>query len=345
MLHITNGDAAGALISRARVGGYVLPWNDVLHEGAVRAGLSLDELSDERARFIASCGWDESMKVRTEFRSRDERLKRAAEDDEVVLWFEHDLYDQLQLLQLLDHFGSRREGAAEVRLICIGAHEEVADFHGLGQLNPEQIGDLFPKRAAVSAEQLELASRAWAAFRADDPRGIEHLLAEETAALPFLRDAMRRLLQQFPASENGLARTEANLLRTLEAAGACGLPKLFDESQAYEEARFLGDWTFVGLYLEPLCVCAVPLVRVDDAKAGGEHGGGDALNEGKQFHRKFRRYFDSTFEITAAGRDVLRAGADHVAMNGIDRWHGGVHLRDGNVWRWDDAAGKIIAPQ
>ena len=56
MLHLTNGDCAVAVISQA-VSGAFLPWRDVLHEGPVRAGLSLEQLSAERARFIAEAGW------------------------------------------------------------------------------------------------------------------------------------------------------------------------------------------------------------------------------------------------------------------------------------------------
>jgi hypothetical protein len=57
MLHITNGDSAAEVIRRAGVQGDVLPWRDVLHEGPVPQGLSLEELLGVRARFIAAAGW------------------------------------------------------------------------------------------------------------------------------------------------------------------------------------------------------------------------------------------------------------------------------------------------
>src|SRR5919206_483284 len=57
MLHITNGDHAARLIAATGVGGEVLPWRDVLHEGPVPEGLSLDELRPVRAPFIAGALW------------------------------------------------------------------------------------------------------------------------------------------------------------------------------------------------------------------------------------------------------------------------------------------------
>jgi len=40
---------------------------------------------------------------------------------------------------------------------------------------------------------------------------------------------------------------------------------------------------------------------------------------------------------------VLAGRADQIALNGIDRWIGGVHLtgRDGG-WRWDDGTETVV---
>jgi len=49
--------------------------------------------------------------------------------------------------------------------------------------------------------------------------------------------------------------------------------------------------------------------------------------------------------VTEAGRRVLAAAADHVALNGIDRWVGGVHLHGETArWRWDEGAEAVAGP-
>ncbi|HYO49233.1 MAG TPA: DUF1835 domain-containing protein, partial [Chloroflexia bacterium] len=135
MLHITNGESVGERIKQAGVPGDVLAWNDVLHEGPIPAGLTLDKMSDVRARFIADAGWGSYDKVRADFARRDDALARFGEHEEVVLWFEHDLYDQLQLIQILDWFSRRDLGKTTISLICIGSHPELPNFRGLGELN------------------------------------------------------------------------------------------------------------------------------------------------------------------------------------------------------------------
>ena len=99
-LHVTNGGSAAARIRAAGLGGDVLPWDDVLHEGP------LTDDRAARARFLAAHGWGEPAALAARLAARDDRLARALGAGEpIVLWFEHDLYDQLQLLQVLVALG------------------------------------------------------------------------------------------------------------------------------------------------------------------------------------------------------------------------------------------------
>jgi hypothetical protein len=52
----------------------------------------------------------------------------------------------------------------------------------------------------------------------------------------------------------------------------------------------------------------------------------------------------ATVALTDAGRRVLDGAADHVTLNGIDRWNGGVHLAARDVpWRWDEGVEAIVS--
>ncbi|MET0396958.1 MAG: DUF1835 domain-containing protein, partial [Longimicrobiaceae bacterium] len=260
-LHVTNGDAAAEPLRRAVPGGEVLPWRDVLHEGPVPAGLAPAELDRVRARFLAG-GRATPDEVLADLEARDAALAAAAGGGEVVLWFEHDLYDQLQLLQVLDRLGDGDTAGARVSLVCIGEFPGVEPFHGLGQLTAEQLASLYPGRAPVTAGQRALARAAWAAFRAPDPTELERVLAGDTGALPFLRGALLRHLEQFPAVGDGLARTERQVLEAV-AAGAATPGEIFVADQAREERVFMGDTTLWG-YVAGLAAGPEPLLRAAD---------------------------------------------------------------------------------
>ena len=224
MLHITNGDCAVAVLSQV-VQGPILPWRDVLHEGPVRAGLSLEELSAERARFIADAGWGPHPEVLNSFQERDAAFRRAGQHDEIVLWFEHDLYDQLQLIQVLDGLAELR--GPPISLVCEAEY--------LGNMAPERAAELFALRSPVMRRHLQEAQAAWAAFRSPDPLQID---PQKPRALAFLGAALRRQLEEFPWTTDGLSRTERQIVQAQED-GALGFAELLRRTQ--EEPAFMGD--------------------------------------------------------------------------------------------------------
>lgn len=324
MLHITNGDSVGDSLRRSGLRGDVLAWQDVLHEGPVPAGLPLAALSQLRAQSIASAGWGRYDDVLASFRARDTALAAYREHDEVVLWFEHDLYDQLQLIQVLDWLDAHPPSTTRLSLLCIGAYPVAPRFIGLGQLTPEQLAALYPRRHPITPAELALGRAAWAAFRAPDPTAIESLLAADTSALPYLAGALTRLLEEYPATADGLSRTDRQILATI-AADADIPPRLFAAAQDLEDRPFMGDLTF-WTHVRDLSTGDHPLLALVDG--GGfsmpaERGNGAA-------------FVAQRLALTETGRAVLAGYADWASLHPLDRWIGGVHLiGPAPAWRWD----------
>src|SRR5262245_24251083 len=62
LLHVTNGESAGNTLRQTTLGGAVLPWQDVLHEGPVPA-VSRAELRRARAAFLSESGWGSRREI------------------------------------------------------------------------------------------------------------------------------------------------------------------------------------------------------------------------------------------------------------------------------------------
>jgi hypothetical protein len=318
MLLVTNGDLAAERIEEVVPSGDVLPWRDVLYEGPVEAGLSDRELGEERARFLADRGWASANETARSFAERDAVLADFARHDEVVLFFEHDLYDQLQLIQVLDRFLGWDLDSTRLSLV-------VADEY-LGDLGPERLRALFESRREVTDDDFVLACRAWEAFRSPDPTRISMLLDDGTFALPFLRPALSRHLEQFPSTENGLTRSERQAMEAI-SGGRNVLNEVYVAShQEREHPVFLGDTVFAS-YVEDLSDAETPLVEFE----GGETIRAPRVDEGEL------EFWDKKATLTEAGQKVLGCERDRVELNGIDRWLGGVHLVGEDTWRWDRA--------
>ena len=162
-----------------------------------------------------------------------------------MLWFEADLYDQLQLAQILAMLHALGVAAARVTLICIGEHLGFAHFGGLGELSSEQLGRL-PGTAAttLTPAALEHAARAWAALRASDPTSLRAIAATPSAELRFLGEAFDRLGREYPSTRDGLSLTERRILAAV-TDGAPDAGAAFVRAAAREARPFLGDtWGF-----------------------------------------------------------------------------------------------------
>jgi uncharacterized protein DUF1835 len=321
LLHVTNGDSAAETLREAGVGGEVAITADVLHEGPAPGGLPPERWRKVRARYLAESGYADYDSCLTQLTGQDRLLEDYRSYDEVILWFEHDLFDQLLLIRILDGFAGRNLGGTELSLICIGEFPGVVPFHGLGQLDPQQMASLLPRRQRINERQKLLARDAWRAFCAPDPAGLERLVCTDTSALPFLAGALRRHLEEFPSAVNGLSRSENQALRGI-AEGTASFEELFRACQRMEERVYMGDASFFRL-LHELAAPPRPLLRMEPAASGTVRG--------------------QRVSLTATGREVLKGHDDWVRIRSIDRWLGGVHLQGPEAaWRWDVRAGRLV---
>ncbi len=316
-LHVANGTSTTMTIEAARIPGAVSIWADPLHDGPVPGNLTDDGLVEVRARHLADPDDATSLSDTIDGLHAWRRVIAAHDTyQELVLWYEHDLFDQLNLIQLLTWIRSRLPSAKPVSLICIDSFPGRPTFKGLGELTASELAPLLHIRQPVTVAQNALAERAWRAFVEPTPEPLDRLRQADTSALPFLGAALTRFLQEYPWTTDGLSRRERRLLE-LAHDGALPLASAFPKFDQDETAFYISD-TSLSDTADALAATSPPLLIVSD---------GEGLSR--------------TVSITEAGRDVLAGRRDRISLCGIDRWLGGVHLQPGNLWRWDDESQRI----
>lgn len=303
-LHVTNGDGVIYLLKKAGIVGTHLAWRDALNDGPVPSGLSLEATSAARTEYLAARGFATPIRLIHEFERRDAQLRRAGEFQEIVLWFEHDLFDQLQLLQILTTLDELDLEPGRISVI--------QSDHYLSAMTVDEILPLLSKRRTATAAIFKSAKRNWERFTSPSPENLLAAAAEDAIGLPFLRAAMQRLREEYPWTRDGLSRSQRQALSAI-ALGPARTDELFARAQAREEAVFLGNRAF-GRILGDL------------AASDG------ALIEGEE----------NELTLTALGRRVLAGDADWLDVRPIDRWIGGVHLSPESLTRWDDEAASFV---
>ncbi len=336
-LHVTNGDGAASGLTRSALPGDVLSWRDILHDGPVPSDDNLESFRATRAEFLATRGWASASDVVADLAVRDTRLNDAGVADEVVLWFEPDLFDQLQLMQVLGRFASRpvsdRPRVTIVPADCF-----------LAPLTQDKFAPLYNARREVTASDIAHGADAWRAFTSSAPQALATMAdrldasigartysANVGARLPHLAAALRRQLEEFPDSQHGLSRTERQLCEALYP-GQLTLARLFQlSSQASESWAFLGNWSFAW-YTQRISDCLRPLVlHTNGTRVVAPVRDADG-----------RGFWERSVVLTPFGQEVVRERADAVEENGIDRWIGSTHLTSARHWRWDASVHCLV---
>jgi hypothetical protein len=333
-LHIGGEEAVADLLRSSSLTGEVLAWRDCLHAGPVPAGLSLEEMSNMRARFVSgSLEGRPYEEVLAKFNERDNLLKDFKRFDEVTLWFGSGLDDQLRMLQILTWFSQRGLGKTLLSLLCIDGYPGVEPFTGMAILSPSQLASLHVQRQPISTDLLELAKRAWDAFCAESPLELSNLAQQELHLLPFLRAAIRRQLEQFPWTRDGLSRTEQQILRAI-AGGPATLGSVYRMSQIeLEEAPFMTEPPFLHV-IKMLCSGRPNLIEFVDGQTLTDE-------DGPPYDMSI---WDRSLQLTDIGRKILGGQADCIRLYGVDRWLGGVRLRGSRAeWRWDGQRRILVA--
>ena len=98
--HIVNGDSVGDKLKQGNIQGDILVWRELYTFGPVFTKMDEPDHRRTRARYLEqTLGIPEKEYIET-CESQERKLQDFRKYDEIVLWFEHDLFDQTMLAYL-----------------------------------------------------------------------------------------------------------------------------------------------------------------------------------------------------------------------------------------------------
>ncbi len=287
---------------RAGVEGDHFAFREALVDGPTPAGLDDEQWIEIRTAHLAGTYGEDRDQIREFLTEELAMLEDVCDEEELLLWFDQDLFCQVNLMFIVARLF---EDGCQASLTLVESHhgdEESLD-HSIRHLSPEE---------------QETYARAWKAWGSEDPAAMEQVLEGDLSEA--LRGAIELHRKRFPSALNGLGQPDQRLLEILDSADAPdNFGDLFVRFSNEEPGYGLGD-AQVWSRLAALASDPEPLITIE------------AGEEGRPEQAKVR--------ITEPGVRVLGGGTDAVAMRGIDRWLGGVHLTPDKLWRWSE--GRLI---
>jgi hypothetical protein len=261
-LHITSGDCAGDRLAKAGLPGEVFVWHDILYDGPRRVGWPDEATLHARAAFLEETtagGLDRPFVLET-LRHQYRKLEESVPGRHIVLWFDACLFDQSMLahiLMCLQHLKAK-----DVELLCVDAFPGIEPYHGLGQLQPDQLASLYDNRRPVTDAQYEFAVRVDTAFATQDFDAFAVLSEASEAPLSWVPASVTRWLQEQPSADTELGRLEELALKVIRAG--CETPGQIFKSVAAADTppQYWGDIT-LWAKINALADREPPLVQIN----------------------------------------------------------------------------------
>jgi hypothetical protein len=210
-LHITNGDNFTQKLQSLNVKGDIITWREMLCEGKTETNVGSESFWKTRFDFLhknynVSKSWFVEKTLK-EYRS----LCNHKQQDQIILWFEYDLFCQINLLAVISWLKTHRRHA-EISLICSGNEDDTGRLYGLSELSDEQLMTRYRNRTILTQDDIEYADYVWQLYCSDNPIRLENLTDFENYQFDYLSEALVAHLKRFPSIKNGLNELENRLL-------------------------------------------------------------------------------------------------------------------------------------
>lgn len=321
MLHIVNGDTVADKLKQAEIQGEILVWREIYSQGPLFEPMESKANRSLRAAALEQTLGIPSAEYKEQCQKQESVLQNFRTYDEVVLWFEHDLFDQAMLSYLLHWFAGQETRGVKLNLLSIGSFPGIERFRGLGQLSPLELTSLSGTWHRLQRPELELGSAFWKAYISRDPRELAQLLAKNTSLLPFAKAAFTAHLSRLPSVQDGLGCVEYEVLGAIQR-GVNNPYSLFREVGDKLDLLGMGDLEFWAI-LNRMAGEPMPLLKLE---------GSDGFPDYKFNPSSFK---EAVMMLTEQGDEVLNGRNRYVLVDTEEVWYGGIHMNGAVKWGWD----------
>ena len=214
LLHITNGDIFTEKLKSLSLKGDIITWREMLCEGKTLCSVGSESFWKTRFDFLnKNYNISKSLyieKTLKEYRS----LCNHKQQDHIVLWFEHDLFCQINMIAVLSWLKEHRPYA---QVSLVSSCKETDKLLALGELTDEKLRELYENRKILTQDDIEYADYVWQLYCSDNPLPLENLGNFENHQFDYLSDSIKAHLTRFPSIKNGLNSIENKVLEIADA--------------------------------------------------------------------------------------------------------------------------------
>ena len=212
-LHIVNGDSLAEQMQELNLPGELVIWRELLCEGPTQKEVD-QEFFKIRKKYLKKTYDISAENYDERFISEVKKLKSLKNYDNVVLWFEFDLFCHINMLAAISCL-SEKEHQAPISLVCSKKLKGEKEFQPLSQLNIKELNNHYENRIELNSEDIEVALLIWELYCGNNPMKLKPQIKVKTN-FEYLSSCIRAHIERFPNSITGINTLEKNVLKLIE---------------------------------------------------------------------------------------------------------------------------------
>ncbi len=214
-LHITNGDSLNDWLLTLQIEGDFAVWREMLSDGKTIYTVANQNFIDTRKTFLTTVYDIETNDYEDKFVSQLEIIKDCHQYDEIILWFEYDLFCHMNMIACISYL-LQQKCTTPTYLVCSGRIKGETTLKGLSELSESQLRAHFKERVLLMSQDIQLADHIWKLYCEDDHTLLQPNLVKEESNFNYLQSCIQAHKQRFPDHQSGLNKLEAQILKTIK---------------------------------------------------------------------------------------------------------------------------------
>ncbi len=213
ILHITNGDLSTKKLKEYNIEGHIITWREMLCEGKTTSDVGSESFWKSRFDFFSK-NYSITKKHFIDYTLKEFRnLCQQKSQQEIVLWFEHDLFCQINMIAVISWI-KKHKPEAIVSLVCPENKKETNNTLSISMLTKINLLNYYNNRKTLTVEDMEYADYVWQLYCSESPLQLQNTALPSSSVFKFIPEAIKTHLKRFPSIKNGLNDIENTIINT-----------------------------------------------------------------------------------------------------------------------------------
>lgn len=215
-LHILNGDSTATILNQTSIEGDIVVWRELLCEGPICHEVGSDEFWLKRYHYFENELGISKLEYYDKTIKEITKLEDVSNYGKVVLWFEYDLFCQVNLMALCSYLMENYSKSVLYYLVCTGKEKGKDYLQTLADYDTDSYPQLLENRIKLSRSKLLFAKECWNLYVENNPEKLKAFNFNKYSKFAYFQKAIDQHLERFPKA-NGLNQIQQKILEVIDA--------------------------------------------------------------------------------------------------------------------------------